>query len=60
MVDLIFDVIILAFALFVARRLSPLDGVLATSTHFVLTRYKEGGVSFKDDEIDERRGMLSD
>ena len=47
-------------ALFVARRLSPLDGVLATSTHFVLTRYKEGGVSFKDDEIDERRGMLSD
>lgn len=47
-------------AMFVARRLSPLDGVLATATHFVLTRYKNGGVSFVDDETDERRDSWSD
>lgn len=47
-------------AMFVARRLSPLDGVLATATHFFLTRYKDGGVSFVDEETDERRGSWSD
>ncbi len=47
-------------AMFVARRLSPLDGVLATATHFFLTRYKEGGVSFVDEETDERRDSWSD
>lgn len=47
-------------AMFVARRLSPLDGVLATATHFVLTRYKDGGVSFVDEETDERRDSWSD
>ena len=30
-------------AMFVARRLSPLDSVISTATHFVLTRYKDGG-----------------
>ena len=33
-------------AIFVATRLSPLDGVLSTATHFVLKTYKERGVSF--------------
>ncbi len=47
-------------AMFVARRLSPLDGVLATATHFFLTRYKDGGVSFVDEETDERRDSWSD
>ena len=47
-------------AMFVARRLSPLDGVLATATHFFLTRYKEGGISFVDEETDERRDSWSD
>ncbi|MBR4224970.1 MAG: Lrp/AsnC family transcriptional regulator [Oscillospiraceae bacterium] len=40
-------------ALFVARRLSTLDGVVSTSTHFVLKRYKDRGVCM-DTEIDER------
>ena len=31
-------------AMFVAKRLSPLDSVLSTATHFILTRYKEGDV----------------
>jgi DNA-binding Lrp family transcriptional regulator len=48
-------------AMFVARRLSPLDSVLSTATHFVLTRYKEGGVILNSEgENDERRDILSD
>lgn len=41
-------------AMFVAKRLSPLDGVLSTATHFVLKKYKERGVSFVGNEKDER------
>ena len=41
-------------AMFVAKRLSPLDGVLSTATHFVLKKYKERGVLFVDEEQDER------
>ena len=41
-------------ALFVAKRLSSLDGVLGTATHFVLKKYKERGVLFTEEEQDER------
>ena len=41
-------------AMFVATRLSPLDGVLSTATHFVLKKYKDRGVLFTDEEKDER------
>ena len=41
-------------ALFVAKRLSPLDDVLSTATHFVLRTYKKEGRFYQDDEIDER------
>ncbi len=41
-------------AMFVAKRLSSLDGVLGTATHFVLKKYKERGVLFEDEERDER------
>ena len=41
-------------ALFVAKRLTPLDDVLSTATSFVLRTYKRGGVLFQDEEIDER------
>ncbi len=44
-------------ALFVAKRLSSLDGVLGTATHFVLKKYKERGVLFTDEEKDERGGV---
>lgn len=44
-------------AMFVHKRLSPLDGVLSTATHFVLKTYKERGVLFTDEEKDER-GMV--
>ena len=41
-------------AMFVAKRLSSLDGVLGTKTHFVLKKYKERGVLFEEEERDER------
>ncbi|WP_195283008.1 Lrp/AsnC family transcriptional regulator [Harryflintia acetispora] len=41
-------------AMFVAYRLSPLDSVLSTATHFVLRRYKERGVVLCEEEGDER------
>ena len=44
-------------AMFVAKRLSPLDGVLSTATHFVLKKYKERGVLFVDEEQDQRGGL---
>ncbi len=45
-------------ALFVAQRLAPLNGVLATSTHFVLRRYKERGIFLMKEDTDER-GLIS-
>lgn len=42
-------------ALFVAHKLSPMDSVQATATHFVLRKYKERGVIVCDEERDERQ-----
>jgi len=48
-------------AMFVMRRLSTLDSVLSTATHFILTRYKDGGVILNsEDEKDDRRSVLCD
>jgi DNA-binding Lrp family transcriptional regulator len=48
-------------AMFVMRRLSTLDSVLSTTTHFILTRYKDGGIILNpDEEKDERRSVFSD
>ena len=44
-------------AMFVAKRLSPLPGVLGTATHFVLKKYKERGVLFTEEEKDERGNL---
>lgn len=41
-------------AAFVAERLSPLDGVLSTSTHFMLKTYKRFGVLMHQETSDER------
>lgn len=45
-------------AMFVAKRLSPLESVLSTATHFILSRYKQDGISFRNDKVDDRRNML--
>ncbi len=41
-------------ASFVSERLSTLDGVLSTGTHFMLKRYKQDGVLMDGDKVDER------
>jgi DNA-binding Lrp family transcriptional regulator len=41
-------------AAFVAERLSPLEGVLSTSTHFMLKTYKRFGVLMHQESSDER------
>ncbi|MCH5349427.1 MAG: Lrp/AsnC family transcriptional regulator [Oscillospiraceae bacterium] len=45
-------------ALFVAQRLSTIDGVISTATHFVLKRYKEKGFFIEGEDADER-GFVS-
>ena len=45
-------------AMFVMRRLSTLDSVLSTATHFVLTRYKDGGVVLDPSEKQDERGSV--
>ena len=41
-------------AAFVSERLSPLEGVLSTSTHFMLKTYKRYGVLMQSESPDER------
>ena len=41
-------------AYFVAQKLAPIDAVISTATHFVLRKYKDKGVIYGADEIDER------
>ncbi|CAA9571809.1 MAG: hypothetical protein AVDCRST_MAG33-2608 [uncultured Thermomicrobiales bacterium] len=44
-----------AVASFVAHKLSPLDGVTATETHFLLKAYKEDGESLTDEMAQDNR-----
>jgi DNA-binding Lrp family transcriptional regulator len=39
---------------FIAERLSTIDGIVGTATHFIFKRYKHDGVLFGGEEIDER------
>ncbi|HEY3368124.1 MAG TPA: Lrp/AsnC family transcriptional regulator [Symbiobacteriaceae bacterium] len=39
---------------FVSDKLSAMDGVYSTTTHFVMKRYKHDGVAFGDGDADER------
>ena len=41
-------------ATFVSERLAPLDGVLSTSTHFMLKTYKRFGVLMESSQTEER------
>ena len=46
-------------AMFVSRRLSTLESVLSTATHFLLSRYKDGGVILvEDEENEDKRSMV--
>ncbi|MCR8644908.1 Lrp/AsnC family transcriptional regulator [Paenibacillus sp. N1-5-1-14] len=41
-------------ASFVSNKLSPIDRVLSTKTHFILKKYKQNGIIFEDKEDDHR------
>lgn len=46
-------------AFFVARKLSTLNGVKSTKTHFVLKTYKENDVLYVDEKKDRREGVTA-
>lgn len=41
-------------SLFVSNKLSTLDNVISTATHFILRKYKDDGTIFQKPEKDER------
>lgn len=41
-------------AAFVTNKLSSIDRVLSTKTHFILKKYKQDGIIFEDHEDDQR------
>ena len=45
-------------AYFVAQKLAPIDAVISTATHFVLRKYKDKGVIYGAEEIDERGNCI--
>ncbi|MFZ0370531.1 MAG: Lrp/AsnC ligand binding domain-containing protein, partial [Halobacillus sp.] len=44
---------------FISEKLSALDSVLSTTTHFVLKRYKHDGFILEDDDEDDKRIVVS-
>lgn len=45
-------------AMFVAERLSPIEGVISTTTHFILKKYKEKHTIFKPQEEQKERPIF--
>ncbi len=45
-------------AMFVSKKLSTMDGVISTATHFLLTKYKDNGIILNDEEHVEKRSMI--
>lgn len=46
-------------ALFVSEKLSTLDSVISTATHFILKKYKHDGVIFSDQKEDDKRMIVT-
>lgn len=46
-------------SLFVARKLSTLEGVRSTKTHFILKTYKENDVVYVEERSDSREGVVA-
>ena len=45
-------------ALFVSEKLSTMEPVLSTATHFVLKKYKDHGIVFGEEKKDERMRII--
>lgn len=46
-------------ALFVSEKLSTLDSVVSTTTHFILKKYKHDGVIIEGNEDEDRRMVIT-
>ena len=48
-------------ALFVAEKLATIENVISTSTHFVLRKYKNNGVTFgkEEEDVTDERGNIN-
>lgn len=45
-------------AMFVSKRLAPLDSVISTATHFVLQKYKQDGVVLDESKNNDIRSQM--
>lgn len=45
-------------SLFVTQKLSVIQGVAATATHFVLKKYKDNDLIFEEEEKDQREAII--
>ncbi|MGN0517383.1 MAG: Lrp/AsnC family transcriptional regulator [Acutalibacteraceae bacterium] len=45
-------------AMFVSKRLSTIEGVISTATHFLLTKYKDSGVILNNEDHEDKRSMI--
>ena len=43
---------------FVSEKIAPLEGVLSTSTHFILKKYKSNGTLFTQKQTDDREAIV--
>lgn len=46
-------------AMFVSQKLATMDLVVSTATHFVLKKYKDAGVVFKEKGDDDERSVIT-
>lgn len=46
-------------ALFVSKKLATIEGVISTTTHFKLKRYKHDGIIIEGDEEEDRRMVVT-
>ncbi len=46
-------------AFFVARKLSTIEGVRSTKTHFILKTYKENDIIYVEEKSDNREGAMA-
>ena len=45
-------------ASFVSDKIAPLEGVLSTTTHFILKKYKTNGIIYDNDDSDNRQQII--
>ena len=43
---------------FVTEKIATLDGVLSTTTHFILKKYKANGLIYDSPDTDDRQAII--